>query len=1158
MPAEIIHFNTPLTLIVGWNGSGKTTIIECLKYATTGELPPNSKTGGAFIHDPKLIGEKEIMAQVQLSFSLQLTIKKTTRIISTRVAELDQIVPQYLDDSLWPMSEPGTLKKKFDEIFEAQKYTKAIDNIKVLRKAKHDELEDRERGRRSEKRQEELLENIEARRDKFATMETEAKEAASKSTAAYDHAAKFEHIANQDSAATLEIDLQEMAESDEELQSMLEQYDDRLKQYAAQKQGLVQENRTALGQKQSQIGKYHAEKEQHDRQLQQRETLIKEAAKRHGIRGFDYEGIIGKMSREQDKTLSRARDDLQKELRDSQAGINQLTQRRSQIVSNDKRVAELQRTMDKISIDEGGEARLKEKKKDTEERLKSANSEADAERYEERIRDADAKLRTLDEKKEQLDAELFEATKLARESAQIDVAKDDLRETEKSLASMKEVHSNRISQLATFERVVAGRAAKVKEAESRRDVLSSIESEQKKKRVEFQKYEKIVKKAVQKDDLSDFEEALHYAKISAQLQYMQSCLQVAKEHNQCRLCKRTLRDDKADHFTKTGFIADLERIVSKAEQNAQAENTDDLLAELETARNAKPSFELAMRIKDKELPALQSELASLTAERDAINKQLEEQDSGIYDLRASKQDVEYLTKDVQKIVNDYNHSCELKNKIQGLTDKQKAAGLSRGIDAVQVDLKKVSDEIRSARSDLARLSADREKLRSKINALELSVRDVNADLNSAQSSLKEKRALAERIEEFRNTNNEQRAAIRNIDTDIQNLVPQIEQAQIKYADIDRRGSEHVQRLQEETTKLSDSVRQLKYTENEISAYIKKGGPKQLEKTQQEIEDFQSDLAQVEEEMVGVTRKINKINDTVGDADSTRRAINDNLRYRNAKRALQTLECDIQELEAHNAEEDKTRYEKEGSYWQTKRYNMESACSGVVAEMTALDNQLREMSDEWERNYKDAAKSYREAHIKVETTKAAVEDLGRYGGALDKAIMKYHTLKMEEINRIVEELWKSSYQGTDVDSIKIRSDNETGRGNRSYNYRVVMSKQDTEMDMRGRCSAGQKVLASIVIRLALAECFGTNCGLIALDEPTTNLDAQNIQGLAVALSQIIQYRRKQANFQLIVITHDEQFLKAMNCSDFADVYWRVDRNENQRSVIERQNIDEVLT
>lgn len=51
---NVIEFHTPLTIIVGHNGAGKTTIIECLKYATTGEMPPNSK-GGAFVHDPKVL-----------------------------------------------------------------------------------------------------------------------------------------------------------------------------------------------------------------------------------------------------------------------------------------------------------------------------------------------------------------------------------------------------------------------------------------------------------------------------------------------------------------------------------------------------------------------------------------------------------------------------------------------------------------------------------------------------------------------------------------------------------------------------------------------------------------------------------------------------------------------------------------------------------------------------------------------------------------------------------------------------------------------------------------------------------------------------------------------------------------------------------------------
>lgn len=74
-------------------------------------------------------------------------------------------------------------------------------------------------------------------------------------------------------------------------------------------------------------------------------------------------------------------------------------------------------------------------------------------------------------------------------------------------------------------------------------------------------------------------------------------------------------------------------------------------------------------------------------------------------------------------------------------------------------------------------------------------------------------------------------------------------------------------------------------------------------------------------------------------------------------------------------------------------------------------------------------------------------------------------------------------------------------------------------MRGRCSAGQRVLASIIIRMALAETFGSLCGILALDEPTTNLDAAHREALANALARLIASRSNN-NFQLILITHDE--------------------------------------
>ena len=53
---------------MGKNGSGKTTIIECLKMATTGDLPPNCKGGQAFINDPNIHGIAEVKAQIKLKF----------------------------------------------------------------------------------------------------------------------------------------------------------------------------------------------------------------------------------------------------------------------------------------------------------------------------------------------------------------------------------------------------------------------------------------------------------------------------------------------------------------------------------------------------------------------------------------------------------------------------------------------------------------------------------------------------------------------------------------------------------------------------------------------------------------------------------------------------------------------------------------------------------------------------------------------------------------------------------------------------------------------------------------------------------------------------------------------------------------------------------
>ena len=75
--------------------------------------------------------------------------------------------------------------------------------------------------------------------------------------------------------------------------------------------------------------------------------------------------------------------------------------------------------------------------------------------------------------------------------------------------------------------------------------------------------------------------------------------------------------------------------------------------------------------------------------------------------------------------------------------------------------------------------------------------------------------------------------------------------------------------------------------------------------------------------------------------------------------------------------------------------------------------------------------------------------------------------MSDINKIIKELWQKTYRNQDIDYIQIKADAETGQ--RSYNYRVVMLSGGAELDMRGRCSAGQKVPLTTAC-LSRCQCF----------------------------------------------------------------------------------------
>eukprot|EP00915_Cephaloidophora_sp_WS-2016_P009768 GHVH01014053.1.p1 GENE.GHVH01014053.1~~GHVH01014053.1.p1 ORF type:complete len:889 (-),score=189.85 GHVH01014053.1:594-3260(-) len=182
---ETMDFETPLTVITGHNGAGKTTIVESLKMACTGELPPNSNRGHNFIHDPELAQTNQVKAQIRLVFTgngghafsihrnMQLlqTIDRCGKVkntfkqleaaiavkksddsrhqITSRCVDIDDQIPGLIgipkailenvvfvhqEESFWPLGDVAKLKKKFDDLFGATQYTKAVTALLLQKK----------------------------------------------------------------------------------------------------------------------------------------------------------------------------------------------------------------------------------------------------------------------------------------------------------------------------------------------------------------------------------------------------------------------------------------------------------------------------------------------------------------------------------------------------------------------------------------------------------------------------------------------------------------------------------------------------------------------------------------------------------------------------------------------------------------------------------------------------------------------------------------------------------------------------------------------------------------------------------------------------------------------------------------------------------------
>nr|ACH87544.1 Rad50 [Platynereis dumerilii]ACH87548.1 Rad50 [Platynereis dumerilii] len=1203
----LIEFYTPLTLILGPNGTGKTTIIECLKYMTTGDLPPGH-ANGSFVHDPKIANEQKVKGQVRLVFNdvrgtscmAVRTMEVTQQLkkvqfktldgvlrksladgehvdITSRHADLNREIPSLLgvskailenvifchqEESNWPLSEGKALKQKFDDIFATSRFGDALDEIRKLRMRKV----------KGDLNEAEVL--LEATRDSIAKIDenieplkTKLRKINEKQNSIYELQRKVDALRFQKkeseqtqkdlrknikklfTGTTRELeqqlrDFKEIVEAKEEelakLKTELNKTEDKLEECGMQKSEILLEH-----------GKLEQEQKQHLENVKKRDQTVKNVAGRYGILGFsdDLED-----------------DDIQKFKEKLEAKCKEYLDSSKQVKAEfDKKERDIQKKVD--------EARGEKTKMETELTMKRDTMEkntAEIKKLGKELQRVDASADSLNTVKNDLRRAEKDLEDLEK-SLNVDELKGDIKTMQEDKLELDRKLKNleyELDQLAKDSEARTQLDMFKKDKTSKQDQIRKMQQRQKKEQ-EVTKYKEQFLNICNGIENFDGELTQTETKIKQKredLSLVQGTLVVLKKYIEklrkddapCPLCRR--------NFDAQSEIDELIRDLEDKMENLPSKMTSvnrvikESQEKYDKMQQLKPVRANVVDLDSKELPTLKDRQQSIENQMKTLKSDIAE----MTETLEMKQNDESMARRIQPDLNSIDRfNMEIKdldrkistqsNKLTGSSSDRSVKDVNSERQDLQLIVENKNSEIEHKRKKINDHTEHRHKLSGEVN-------DLKSQKLAIENDVQQRQKLEEKRESLMAENDFLCVEIQDTEGAIEPVQEKIDKLMTEKSEIVKTRDSKFEQEKEKFTQAKTSQREITSLDETIKVYLSKGRDKVLQQNEKKMKKIEDDAQYLETQRQSVNEKMTEIQEDLHSQKFKERELKDNLTLKEKEEQCGKLDVDIKKLEDDLGGLEATTLEQD-------RLKLNKEYNDLDREKNQLLGSLRGHQDTIQRNkdrlkgdlFRDAEKKFQDSLITLKTTEMACSDLEKYYKALDRTIMSYHQKKMSEINKIIRELWRNTYKGHDIETIEIRSNEEEGSGaaakRRSYNYRVVMLKGDTPIDMRGRCSAGQKVLASLIIRLALAETFCLNCGILALDEPTTNLDRENIESLAGALVDIIKSRSGQSNFQLVVITHDEDFVELLGRSDYVDYFFKVKKNKNGHSELSKTSIQD---
>lgn len=843
-------------------------------------------------------------------------------------------------------------------------------------------------------------------------------------------------------------------------------------------------------------------------------------------------------------------------LRDQKSKCEQkLESAQKQIVENQKEVMHIRRELLQAETYCSKIRGYENEIRDLQSKLDGLEAEFPSDTLREKI-DSNQKLKDeLRQKLEPLSRELVDMQKYSAEQAEIEHVRRELDEKKQSLESSKNEARSKFEELlggfpsSNYTEKVKG---KVKSVEHEVDALRSdvnklqasvssmdtrrkmLEEDLKKKEAEFEKMRRKIVSVCGSENLDDSIAELNLE--ITQLRDEKGCLtgsefmfrryisRIKKENPCCPLCKRSFEEARdacklaSDLEEKIKIIPDELRRMKKEISEKESSYND--------MQRLKGDEEKMLRLKNVELPELKGKIEKITLEAEKSRKlraEKEEQlDLKVFDLEMARSlagEAETLDRLESEVASFLRKLSAKSPSVRRFVPGRTAEVVAKEIKDFNKRVKELDDVVSTYRAKLE-----------ECQQLKMSLSEVQSAKLALESKMKEESLLRDRKTKLESENvalKESEASLSKEKDGFERMLRQAVQTKEKAA---KESEDHLDELRRAINTRGAEKEELRKSFAGIEAFSKSGKLERLREVQLELSTFQDKIDDLERQKGEKDASIAQLQKKLSNEELHERELKDNLqlrelqvekarreaRVRQIEEQLNSLEVRNLQLEKNRTAEKIRKLRQERDFYDGRRREFQ----------VKIDAAKRELAG----HFKGAKKEYVQELCKRKLKERLSKEQDMYYRAVNYAVLRYHEQKMKDINKVIRQLWQETYSGSDIDYIKVKTEGDDkgiASSKRTYNYRVVMVKGSVEQDMRGRCSAGQKVMASIIIRLALAETFCHNCGILALDEPTTNLDRKNIRGLAIALANIIKERMSQKNFQMIIITHDEEFLRMLS-------------------------------